>query len=424
MDSLLIKGGLPLSGEVKVSGAKNACLPMFAAALLTDEKCVLQNVPDLSDVRFMADIIRALGAEVSNPREGVWEICAKNISHVAPYELVRKMRASICLLGPLSARMRKAEVSLPGGCVIGARPVDLHIKGMRALGAKIEIERGYICVDGSKMRGAQMYLGGRFGSTVTGTANVIMAATIIPGTTVIENAACEPEIADLCTMLEKMGALIEGAGSPTITITGVPCLGGATHSVMPDRIEAGTWIAAALASKGKVLVRDAQKKYLGSFLDVLERAGCPFAVKSRSSIYVDASDFKMRPIEAITLPYPGLPTDLQAQLCALTTQTDGISIITERIYPERFMHVPELTRMGANIAREGPSAIISGGTRLSGAPVMASDLRASAALVIAALAASGETLIHRVYHIDRGYEKIDQKLAALGAKVERLKNAE
>lgn len=424
MDSLLIKGGLPLSGEVKVSGAKNACLPMFAAALLTDEKCVLQNVPDLSDVRFMADIIRALGAEVSNPREGVWEICAKNISHVAPYELVRKMRASICLLGPLSARMRKAEVSLPGGCVIGARPVDLHIKGMKALGAKIEIERGYICVDGSKMRGAQMYLGGRFGSTVTGTANVIMAATIIPGTTVIENAACEPEIADLCDMLEKMGALIEGAGSPTITITGVPCLGGATHSVMPDRIEAGTWIAAALASKGKVLVRDAQKKYLGSFLDVLERAGCPFAVKSRSSIYVDASDFKMRPIEAITLPYPGLPTDLQAQLCALTTQADGISIITERIYPERFMHVPELTRMGANIAREGPSAIISGGTRLSGAPVMASDLRASAALVIAALAASGETLIHRVYHIDRGYEKIDQKLAALGAKVERLKNAE
>lgn len=424
MDSLLIKGGLPLSGEVKVSGAKNACLPMFAAALLTDEKCVLQNVPDLSDVRFMADIIRALGAEVSNPREGVWEICAKNISHVAPYELVRKMRASICLLGPLSARMRKAEVSLPGGCVIGARPVDLHIKGMKALGAKIEIERGYICVDGSKMRGAQMYLGGRFGSTVTGTANVIMAATIIPGTTVIENAACEPEIADLCAMLEKMGALIEGAGSPTITITGVPCLGGATHSVMPDRIEAGTWIAAALASKGKVLVRDAQNKYLGSFLDVLERAGCPFAVKSRSSIYVDASDFKMRPIEAITLPYPGLPTDLQAQLCALTTQADGISIITERIYPERFMHVPELTRMGANIAREGPSAIISGGTRLSGAPVMASDLRASAALVIAALAASGETLIHRVYHIDRGYEKIDQKLAALGAKVERLKNAE
>lgn len=424
MDSLLIKGATPLSGEVRVSGAKNACLPMFAAALLTDEKCVLKNVPNLSDVRFMADIVRAVGAEVSNPSEGVWEICAKNLSHIAPYELVRKMRASICLLGPLSARMKKAEVSLPGGCVIGARPVDLHIKGMRALGAKVEIERGYICVDARKMRGAQVYLGGRFGSTVTGTANIVMAAVSIPGTTVIENAACEPEIADLCAMLEKMGAIIEGAGSPTISITGVPRLCGATHSVMPDRIEAGTWITAALASRGKVLIRDAPKKYLGSFLDVLERAECPVKAKSPSSIYVDASDLKLRPIEAITLPYPGLPTDLQAQLCALMTQADGISIITERIYPERFMHVPELARMGANIAREGPSAIISGGTKLSGAPVMASDLRASAALVIAALAASGETLIHRVYHIDRGYEKIDEKLASLGARVERLKDAE
>ena len=424
MDSLLIRGGSALSGEVRVSGAKNACLPMFAAALLTDEKCVLKNVPNLSDVRFMADIVRAVGAEVSNPSEGVWEICAKNLSHIAPYELVRKMRASICLLGPLSARMKKAEVSLPGGCVIGARPVDLHIKGMRALGAKVEIERGYICVDARKMRGAQVYLGGRFGSTVTGTANIVMAAVSIPGTTVIENAACEPEIADLCAMLEKMGAIIEGAGSPTISITGVPRLCGATHSVMPDRIEAGTWITAALASRGKVLIRDAQKKYLGSFLDVLERAECPVKAKSPSSIYVDASDLKLRPIEAITLPYPGLPTDLQAQLCALMTQADGISIITERIYPERFMHVPELARMGANIAREGPSAIISGGTKLSGAPVMASDLRASAALVIAALAASGETLIHRVYHIDRGYEKIDEKLASLGARVERLKDAE
>lgn len=424
MDSLLIKGATPLSGEVRVSGAKNACLPMFAAALLTDEKCVLKNVPNLSDVRFMADIVRAVGAEVSNPSEGVWEICAKNLSHIAPYELVRKMRASICLLGPLSARMKKAEVSLPGGCVIGARPVDLHIKGMRALGAKVEIERGYICVDARKMRGAQVYLGGRFGSTVTGTANIVMAAVSIPGTTVIENAACEPEIADLCAMLEKMGAIIEGAGSPTISITGVPRLCGATHSVMPDRIEAGTWITAALASRGKVLIRDAQKKYLGSFLDVLERAECPVKAKSPSSIYVDASDLKLRPIEAITLPYPGLPTDLQAQLCALMTQADGISIVTERIYPERFMHVPELARMGANIAREGPSAIISGGTKLSGAPVMASDLRASAALVIAALAASGETLIHRVYHIDRGYEKIAEKLASLGARVERLKGAE
>lgn len=424
MDSLLIEGGVSLAGEVKVSGAKNACLPMFAATLLTDEKCVLKNVPNLSDVRFMADIIRELGAEVSNPSEGVWEICAKNISHIAPYELVRKMRASICVLGPLSARMKKAEVSMPGGCVIGARPVDLHIKGIKALGAKVEIERGYICVDARKMRGSQVYLGGRFGSTVTGTANIIMASVIIPGTTVIENAACEPEIADLCAMLVKMGAIIDGAGSPTLTITGVPRLGGATHTIMPDRIEAGTWIAAALASHGKVLVKQAQKKYLGSFLDVLERAECPFEIKNASSIYIDATDFKLKPIEAITLPYPGLPTDLQAQLCALMTQADGISIITERIYPERFMHVPELARMGANIAREGPSAIINGGARLSGAPIMASDLRASAALIIAALAAEGDTLIQRVYHIDRGYERIDEKLACLGAKVERIKEGE
>lgn len=313
---------------------------------------------------------------------------------------------------------------MPGGCVIGARPVDLHIKGIKALGAKVEIERGYICVDARKMRGSQVYLGGRFGSTVTGTANIIMASVIIPGTTVIENAACEPEIADLCAMLVKMGAIIDGAGSPTLTITGVPRLGGATHTIMPDRIEAGTWIAAALASHGKVLVKQAQKKYLGSFLDVLERAECPFEIKNASSIYIDATDFKLKPIEAITLPYPGLPTDLQAQLCALMTQADGISIITERIYPERFMHVPELARMGANIAREGPSAIINGGARLSGAPIMASDLRASAALIIAALAAEGDTLIQRVYHIDRGYERIDEKLASLGAKVERIKEGE
>ncbi len=420
MDSLLIKGKTRLEGEVRVSGAKNACLPMFAAALLTDEKCVLKNVPNLSDVRFMAQIISELGAEVSNTAEGVWEICAKNISNIAPYELVRKMRASICLLGPMSARMKTAEVSLPGGCVIGARPVDLHIKGMRGLGAKVDIQRGYICVDASKMRGNQIYLGGRFGSTVTGTANIVMAATITPGTTTIENAACEPEIEDLCKMLVKMGANIEGAGSPTITITGVSKLKGTEYTVMPDRIEAGTWIAAALASKGKVLIRDAKKKHLGSFLDVLERAECPIEIKSPSSIYVDASSFKLKPIEAITLPYPGLPTDLQAQLCALMTQADGISIITERIYPERFMHVPELARMGANIAREASSAIISGKTKLSGAPVMASDLRASAALVIAALTATGETAIHRIYHLDRGYERIDEKLAKLGARVERF----
>ena len=422
MDSLLIKGGCRLNGEVSVSGAKNACLPMFAAALLTEEKCVLKNVPDLSDVRFMAEIISALGAEISNPEKGVWEIQAKNISHVAPYELVRRMRASICLLGPISARMRKAEVSMPGGCVIGARPVDLHIKGMRALNCNVEIDKGYICVDASKMKGSHIYLGGRYGSTVTGTANILMASVLAEGTTVIENAACEPEITDLCKMLIKMGAKIEGEGSPTITITGVEKLSGAEHTVLPDRIEAGTWLIAALATKGKVLVKGAQKCYQGALLDILEKANCHIEIRDENTMYVDATNLEVKPVEATTLPYPGFPTDMQAQLCALMTQAKGISIITERIYPERFMHAPELCRMGADIVREGASAIINGGSRMSGAPVMASDLRASAALVIAALASEGETEISRIYHLDRGYDSIDTKLAALGAEVVRLKN--
>ena len=424
MDSLIIKGGVKLKGEVSVSGAKNACLPMFAAAVLTKEKCILKNVPDLSDVRFIAEIVRKLGAEVSNPAKGVWEIEAKKISHVAPYELVRKMRASICLLGPLSARLRKAKVSLPGGCVIGARPVDLHIKGMRGLGCKVDIDKGYIVVDGKKMRGGRIFLGGRCGSTVTGTANIVMAATLAPGETVIENAACEPEIVDLCKMLSGMGANIEGAGSPTISVRGVSKFGGVIHTVLPDRIEAGTWIAAALATKGKVLVKGAQEANLGAFLDVLKRAGCPFEIRSGDEIYVDATNFRPQAIEATTMPYPGFPTDLQAQLCALMTQAKGLSIVTERIYPERFMHVPELARMGANIAREGSSAIVGGGVKLSGAPVMASDLRASAALVIAALCAKGETKIQRIYHLDRGYEDMDKKLNALGAKVRRIKGDE
>lgn len=421
MDSLLIKGDCRLEGEVLVAGAKNACLPMFAAALLTDEKCVLKNVPNLSDVRFMAQMLRELGANVENTSKGVWEIEAKNVSHIAPYELVRKMRASICLLGPLAGRLRKAEVSLPGGCVIGARPVDLHIKGMIGLGCKIEIERGYIILDGRRMKGAQIYLGGRNGSTVTGTANVIMAAVTVPGITIIENAACEPEIVDLCAMLSAMGAIIDGAGSPTVTINGVPKLGGVKHSVLPDRIEAGTWVAAALATRGKVLVKGAKKKHLGAFFDILERAGCPIEPRGENSVYVDASNLELKSIDAATMPYPGLPTDLQAQLCALMTQSKGLSVITEKIYPERFMHVPELARMGANIVREGASAIISGGEKLSGAPVMASDLRASAALVIAALCAKGETKIQRIYHLDRGYDSMDEKLISLGAKAERIK---
>ena len=424
MDAMRIKGGARLSGEIRVSGAKNACLPMFAAALLTDQKCVIKNVPDLSDVRFMAQIVASLGAEVSNPQPGVWEIQAKNISSRAPYDLVRKMRASICLLGPLSARMKRAEVSMPGGCVIGARPIDLHIKGLRALNCGIEIDGGYLKVDARKIRGAHIFLGGRFGSTVTGTANVLMASVLAPGITIIDNAACEPEIADLCGMLVKMGAIIDGIGSPTLEITGVPKLGGAEHKVLPDRIEAGTWILATLATRGKVLIKGAAKKDLGALIDILERAGANFQIKSKSEIFVDAEGLKLKPVEAITMPHPGFPTDLQAQLTTLMTQVPGISIITERIYPERFMHVSELSRMGADIAREGASAIVRGRTPLSGAPVMASDLRASAALLIAALCTKGETFIQRIYHLDRGYENIDKKLACLGANVERIPSEE
>ncbi len=422
MDSLIINGGVKLKGEVKVSGAKNACLPMFAAALLTSQKCILRNVPNLSDVRFMAEIVGALGAKVENVAEGVWEITAKKISHVAPYELVRKMRASICVLGPLTGRLKKAEVSLPGGCVIGARPVDLHIKGLKALGCDVKIDAGYIKVDAHKMRGGQLYLGGRFGSTVTGTANVLMAAVLAPGLTMIENAACEPEIEDLCNMLVSMGAKIGGIGSPMLSIEGVKALHGTEHTVIPDRIEAGTWIIAALATRGKITVKGALKRHLGSLLDLLERANCKIEYKGNDTVCVDASRLKLRPMEAVTLPYPGFPTDLQAQLCALMTMADGISIVTERIYPERFMHVPELSRMGAEISREGPSAIIVGNTKLSGAPVMASDLRASAALVIAALAAKGRTKIQRIYHLDRGYDSMDKKLRRLGADVLRVRD--
>lgn len=419
MEALRIEGGASLRGQVQVSGSKNACLPLFVAALMTPEKCVFRNVPDLSDVRYMAQIIEALGAKISNPEKGVWEIQASEISNVAPYDLVRKMRASICLLGPLVARKRSAKVSMPGGCVIGARPIDLHIKGLKALRCKVSIESGYVNVDASKMRGNTVFLGGRFGSTVTGTANMIMAAVCAPGETVIESAACEPEIADLCNMLQSMGAIIDGIGSPTLKIIGVPRLCGTEHTVIADRIEAGTWIIATLATKGKVVVKGIVKEHLSALLDLLEPCNAKFEWR-KNDLHIDATNADLKPISAVTMPYPGFPTDLQAQICALCTQIGGNSIITEKIYPERFMHVAELLRMGADIAREGASAIVHGPSRLSGADVMASDLRASAALLIAALCAKGETVIHRIYHLDRGYDSIDKKLAQLGAKVCRF----
>lgn len=419
MDVFRVIGNGPLNGEIAVGGAKNAALPILAATLLTDETVVLKNVPDLSDMRFMVEILRHIGAEAVQPEPGTWEITAHKLTHIAPYELVRKMRASVCLLGPLVARLRKAEVSIPGGCVIGPRPIDLHIKGLKKLNCDVQISNGYIYVDASKMVGGRIFLGGRSGSTVTGTANIVMAAVLAPGITRLECAACEPEVVDLCNLLVKMGAQIDGIGSPELIITGVEKLHGCEHSVIPDRIEAGTFVIAGAITRGDVTVKGIPPNLLGAFLDKLEEAGLPMEL-TEDSIRVLPYEGSLKPVDVITLPHPGYPTDLQAQLCALMTQTEGLSIITERIYPNRFMHVPELQRMGADIAIEGPSAIIKGATKLSGAPVMASDLRASAALILAAFAAEGETWIQRIYHLDRGYERFEQKLSAIGAKIERL----
>lgn len=419
MDVFRVIGNGPLNGEIAVGGAKNAALPILAATLLTDETVVLKNVPDLSDMRFMVEILRHIGAEAVQPEPGTWEITAKQLTHIAPYDLVRKMRASVCLLGPLVARLRKAEVSIPGGCVIGPRPIDLHIKGLKKLNCEVEISNGYIHVDASRIQGGPVFLGGRSGSTVTGTANIVMAAVLAPGITRLECAACEPEVVDLCNLLVKMGARIEGIGSPELTITGVEKLHGCEHSVIPDRIEAGTFVIAGAITRGDVTVKGIPPKLLGAFLDKLEEAGLPMQL-GKDFIRVLPYEGSLKPVDVITLPHPGYPTDLQAQLCALMTQTEGISIITERIYPNRFMHVPELQRMGADISIEGPSAIIKGASQLSGAPVMASDLRASAALILAAFAAEGVTWVQRIYHLDRGYERFEQKLSAIGAQIERL----
>lgn len=420
MDVLRIEGCRPLSGEVAVGGAKNAALPIFAATLLTSSPCTIRNVPDLSDIRFMADILRHLGAEVEDQGNGIWQITASSIGHTAPYDLVRKMRASVCLMGPLIGRLRRAVVSLPGGCVIGPRPIDIHLKGLAGMGCATEIENGYVHLDGEELRGSDIFLGGRHGSTALGTANIVMAAVLAPGTTRIDGAACEPEIVDLCRMLVSMGAGIEGIGSHALVIEGVSELHGADHTVIPDRIEAGTFLLAGAITKGDVVVRNARSDHLAALLDKLRETGAVLEVARDHSIRIRPGSGSLKPVDVITLPHPGFPTDLQAQICALMSVTPGLSIVTEKVFPNRFMHVPELQRMGADIAIEGASAIIKGREKLSGAPVMASDLRASAALVMAALAAVGETWIQRVYHIDRGYERIDRKLTSLGAIIERL----
>src|ERR1044071_6776357 len=420
MDSFLIKGGTPLHGEVQVSGAKNAVLPIMAATLLTPEPCVIHRVPNLSDVKFMGQILAWLGAKVS-VEGGTVRVQAKKVKGQADYDLVRKMRGSICIMGPLLGRLKTARVSLPGGCVIGARPINLHLKGFEALGAKIRIEGGYVEASGKRLVGSAMFLGGRAGSTVLGTANVMMAATLAEGVTVIESAACEPEVIDLANFLNKMGAKISGVGSPTITVTGVKQLHGAEHEVIPDRIEAATYAVAAAVTNGEVTIKGARVDHLHAVFDKLREAGV--LVEPRGANLVVRRNGRLKSSDVTTLPYAGFPTDVQAQMMALMTLAPGISIITERIFESRFMHVSELARLGADIEIEGPSAIVKGGKPLSGAPVMASDLRASAALVIAGLAARGTTQVNRVYHIDRGYENIDGKLRKLGARIERVEEA-
>ncbi len=420
MDSFLIKGSVPLHGEVAISGAKNAVLPIMAATLLTGEPCVIRRVPNLSDVKFMGQILTWLGAQVRFEGDTV-RVQARKIKGAGDYDLIRKMRGSICVMGPLLGRLKKATVSLPGGCVIGARPINLHLKGFEALGAKVVIENGYVQARAKRLVGSAIFLGGRAGSTVLGTANVMMAATLAEGVTVIESAACEPEVVDLANFLNAMGAQIAGAGSPTMTITGVKELHGAEHEVIPDRIEAATYAIAAAATHGEVTLRGARADHMHAVLDKLKDAGA--AIERCGPDIVIRRNGRLKPVDITTLPYSGFPTDVQAQMMALMALTPGISIITERIFESRFMHVSELARLGADIEIEGPSAIVKGGKPLSGAPVMASDLRASAALVIAGLAARGTTQVNRVYHIDRGYENIDGKLRQLGARIQRIEES-
>jgi UDP-N-acetylglucosamine 1-carboxyvinyltransferase len=431
VDTFVIEGGYPLNGVVEISGAKNAALPIMAATILAEGRCVIKNVPMLRDVDTLGEILRELGVSCERrASDGALETETIDTSNsTAGYDLVRRMRASFCVLGPMLARRGHARVSLPGGCVFGLRPVDLHVKGLRALGAEITLEHGYVVAKaprGGRLRGGHVYLGGAYGPSVTGTANVMMAATLANGKTVIEGAACEPEVADLANFLVAMGATIHGIGTPRLEITGVPSLGGASYSVIPDRIEAGTFAVAGALTGGQVRLRDARPEHMSAVIDRLREIGV--AVERSGDELVCARDTerlrktggRFVPADIVTLPYPAFPTDLQAQMIALLSVADGISVVTEKIYPDRFMHLAELNRMGADVRKEGPSAIITGVDRLTGTDVMASDLRASAALVLAGMVARGTTRVHRVYHIDRGYEQIEKKLAALGAKIRRV----
>jgi UDP-N-acetylglucosamine 1-carboxyvinyltransferase len=422
MERFVIHGGSPLQGTVQVHGAKNAVLPMMAAALLTREPVILRDVPRLVDIETMARILQELGCRI----DWVGTTMRLQVVDEAPYtarrELVKTMRGSFCVLGPLLGRRRRAKVSYPGGCVIGVRPIDLHLKGLKALGAEIDVREGNVAATADRLRGSAMFLGGAFGSTVTGTMNVLMASVLARGRTVIDFAACEPEVQELCRMLGAMGARISGVGSPRLEIEGVDELRGCEIDVIPDRIEAGTFLVAAAVTRGDVFVENARAEHLGAVIETLRQCGAEI-ICSPTSIHVQAPA-GLRAADITTLPYPGFPTDLQAQFMAMCSVAEGISVIQERIYPDRFMHVAELGRLGARIRKDGSAAVVIGTDRLHGAPVMASDLRAGAALVTAGLAAEGVTEVERIYHIDRGYDRLEERLRGLGARIERAAMAD
>jgi len=442
MDAFLIEGGRRLEGTIRVNGSKNATLPLMAAALMTDEPVMLDDAPHLADVRNMGLLLTELGCRVNHaggvPGEshpgGMLTIQTQDeTASEASYDVVRTMRASVCVLGPLLARRGSARVSMPGGCAIGHRPVDIHLRGLRALGAQITLDAGYIearAPRGGRLEGARVFLGGPAGPTVLGTANVMSAAALAIGTTIIESAACEPEIIDVADLLCAMGARITGAGTPRIVIEGVDSLHGAQHQVIPDRIEAGTYILASAITGGDVTIENCPIDDLTALCSVLEDAGVHVVAKDqsinrrvRTSVRIER-EVLLRPVQVTTQPHPGFPTDIQAQLMALLSTANGNSVVTERIYPERFMHVPELGRMGAQVFRQGPTVVVSGVRELVGAQVMASDLRASASLVLAGLAARGTTTIRRVYHLDRGYWHMETQLRALGAEIQRVNDRE
>jgi UDP-N-acetylglucosamine 1-carboxyvinyltransferase len=434
MDSFLIRGGRRLKGKIEVSGSKNSALPIMAACLMAEGKTTLRSVPRLSDIDSMTKLLGELGCHIFRhesdretvaggpPLNGPLDILVTDEKKSAAcYDIVKTMRASICVLGPLLAKRGKAVVSIPGGCAIGDRPVDLHVRGLQKLGAEFRTENGNIVgtVPHGRLKGCRMYLGGAQGPTVLGTINVLCAAALAEGETVLVGAACEPEVVDCAEMLIKMGAVIRGHGTPEIRIEGVEKLTGCEHRIIPDRIECGTFMIAAAITNGEIELKHCNLDHLIAVQDRLEEVGV--GIERQNGTIFCSSARRLNTVEMTTQPFPGFPTDLQAQLMALLCLADGISVITERIFPDRFLHVGELNRMGARIRKEGPTAIIQGVKELQGASIMASDLRASAALVLAALAAKGETRVDRVYHIDRGYEKIEQKLVAIGADIERIK---